>query len=288
MDKVTVTAHAKANLFLRVLAREASGFHQLETLFTLLELHDTLTIERADGDVALTVDGPDTGPAEANLAVRAAQTVLTATGNTFGVRIHLQKRIPVGGGLGGGSSDAASTLHAVNQLAGNAVPGHEILQFAAKLGADVAFFASRRPFALAWGRGERLFAVPAPPAAPALLVVPPFGVETARAYQALDAGRSDTQWFRGGVALDAEALTSWGGIGRLGGNDFEAPVFGKEPGLKALFERLAGTRPLLCRMSGSGSCLIAIYKSARERDGAAEELGERDARLIRTATRAIA
>ncbi|MEX1051453.1 MAG: 4-(cytidine 5'-diphospho)-2-C-methyl-D-erythritol kinase [Gemmatimonadales bacterium] len=284
-DAVTIQAHAKANLFLRVLAREQSGFHQLETLFTLLELHDTLTVERTAGGVELTVEGADTGPADDNLAVRAARMVLDATGARFGVRMHLTKRIPVGGGLGGGSSNGAAALHAVNQLAGNAVPSHEILQFAAKLGADMPFLASGRSFALAWGRGERLFALPAPSAAPVLLVVPPFGVNTAKAYQALDAGRAANQWFRGSIVLEPDALGTWGGIGRLGGNDFESPVFGKEPELKALFERLAETRPLLARMSGSGSALIAIYQNERDRDGAASEIGTHAALLIRTSTK---
>ena len=284
-DALTIHAHAKANLLLRVLAREASGYHQIETLFTLLELHDTLTVERTAGGIELTVTGGDTGPTDANLAHRAARMVLDATGGRFGVRMHLEKRIPVGGGLGGGSSDGAAALHAVNRLANAAVPQHEILQFAARLGADVPFLASGRSFALAWGRGERLMALPAPPLAPVLLLVPPFGINTAVAYQQLDAGRSANQWLRGSIVLETEAMTTWGGIGRLGGNDFESPVFGKEPGLRALFERLAETRPLLARMSGSGSALIAVYKGERERDGAAEEIGERDCRLIRTATR---
>ena len=109
--------------------------------------------------------------------------VLEATGNRFGVSIGLTKRIPVRAGLGGGSSDAAAALHAVNALAGNAVPRHELLHFAAKLGADVAFFASGAPLAVAWGRGERLFRIPAPPAMPAALAVPAISVATPDAYK---------------------------------------------------------------------------------------------------------
>src|SRR5437762_11684910 len=101
--------------------------------------------------------------------------VLDATGNRFGVAIKLTKRIPVRSGLGGGSSDGAAALHAVNALAGNAVPRHELLHLATRLGADVAFFASGAPAALAWGRGERPFRLPPPPAAPApvALALPP-------------------------------------------------------------------------------------------------------------------
>jgi 4-diphosphocytidyl-2-C-methyl-D-erythritol kinase len=285
-DRVTIAAHAKANLLLRVLSRETSGYHGLETLFVLLELADTLTVERSAGGIALAVEGADTGPVEDNLAYRAAALALEATGRRFGVQIRLIKRIPVSAGLGGGSSDAAAALHAVNTLAGNVIPRHEILQLAAQLGSDVPFLASGAPLALAWGRGERMFRLPVPAAASALLVVPPFGVSTVKAYELLDRGR-DWSRPRGTVVLDAEAFSTWGGIARLGGNDFEVPVFGKEPVLRALYEKLCATRPLLARLSGSGSALVAIYRSDQDRDAAALEIGERDQRLLRTLTRAI-
>lgn len=286
-DRVRIAAHAKANLVLRVLARETSGFHTLETLFTLLELADELEVERTAEGIALEVSGGETGPTEENLAYRAAELVLGATGRRFGVRIRLTKRIPVSAGLGGGSSDGAATLHAVNALADGAVPRHEILQFAARLGSDVPFLASGAPMALAWGRGERLFRLAPPPSAPVLLVMPSFGVNTAKAYALLDAGRANEDGFRGAVVLEADAFDSWGGIGRLGGNDFEVPIFGKEPTLKALFERLAGTRPLLARLSGSGSALIAVYRNARDRDGSEMELRSPDVATVRTDTRSV-
>lgn len=283
---VRVSAHAKANLFLRVLSRETTGYHGLETLFTLLELSDELTAERTESGIELAVDGADTGPTEANLAYRAADLVLEATGRRFGVRMRLTKHIPVGAGLGGGSSDGAAALHAVNTLAGHAVPRTEILQLSTRLGADVAFFAGGAAFALAWGRGERMYRLPPPPAAPVLLVVPGFGVNTAKAYELLDQGRDWTAP-RGPVLLDVDAFGAWGGIARLGGNDFEVPVFGKEPGLRGLFERLCATRPLLARLSGSGAALIGIYRNERDREAAAMELAGGTHRLIPTLTRAV-
>src|SRR5207302_11174196 len=135
-------------------------------------LADELRVRRTDAGVELEVNGPDLGPTDENLAVRAARAVLDATGSRFGVAIALTKRIPVRAGLGGGSSDGAAVLHAVNALAGNAVPRHELLHFAAKLGADVAFFAGGAALAVAWGRGERQFRMPAPPSPPALVAVP--------------------------------------------------------------------------------------------------------------------
>jgi 4-diphosphocytidyl-2-C-methyl-D-erythritol kinase len=287
VQQVTIRAHAKTNLVLRVLAREDSGYHSIETLFALLELHDTITVERTDSGIELQVEGADTGPAEQNLVYRAADMVLKATVAHVGVRIALQKEIPVKAGLGGGSSDGAAALHAVNSIVNNAVPRHEILQFAAKLGSDVAFFASGAPLALGWGRGERLFRLPAPPAAPALVVVPDFGVSTKQAYELLRIGKGSGDR-RGAVVLDSDALTTWGGIGRLGGNDFETVLFGKEPRLRELFERLAQSGPRLVRLSGSGSAVIAIYANESQRDNAAIEVGERRFRIIKTTTRAEA
>src|SRR6266478_1867877 len=181
-DAFRVLAHAKVNLFLRILARESSGFHQIETAFALLEMADELVVRRTGSGVTLEVAGPDLGPSDENLAVRAARMVLDATGNRFGVTIKLTKRIPVRAGLGGGSSDGAAALHAVNALAGNAVPRHELLHFGVQLGADVAFFAGGAALALAWGRGERQFRLAAPASHPALLAVPPIQVSTPDAY----------------------------------------------------------------------------------------------------------
>lgn len=280
-----ISAHGKVNLFLRILARESTGRHQIETAFALLELADEIEARRIDAGVTLEVDGPDLGPADENLAVRAARAVLAATGDRFGVALKLTKRIPVRAGLGGGSSDGAAALHAVNALAGNAVPRHELLHFAAKLGADVTFFASGAPLAVAWGRGERLFRLPAPPAAPVLVAIPSVQIATPDAYRWWDEA-NPMPAARGPVALDAEALATWGSIGRLGGNDFESPVFGKHPELRALYERLAGTGPVWVRLCGSGCAVAAAYKKERERDDAAERLGTKGQTLIRTATRA--
>lgn len=293
-DAVRVAAHAKVNLFLRILARDTSGWHQLETAFALLELADELEARRMppqDG-VTLTVDGPDLGPASENLAVRAARLVLEATGgggggggaSRFGVALRLTKRIPVRAGLGGGSADGAAALHAVNALAGNAIPRHELLHYAAKLGADVAFCASGAPLAIAWGRGERLFRLPPPPPTPVLIAVPPVAIATPDAYRWWDTHHPEPP-ARGPVALDADAFATWGSIGRLGGNDFEVPVFGKYPELRTLYERVAGTGPIWVRLCGSGSAVAAAYKNERERDAAVQRLGPTPA-LLRTATRA--
>ena len=283
-DRIQTLAHAKVNLLLRILARETSGYHQIETVFQLLELADDVTVTRSAGGVTLDVDGPDLGPVDDNLAVRAAQLVLEATGRKFGVAIALTKRIPVRAGLGGGSSDAAAVLHAVNALAGHAVPRHEVLHLGLRLGADVTFFASGAATAVAWGRGERLFRIAAPPEAPALIAVPSVAVATPEAYRWWDEMHSDPA-ARGPLVLDAAALATWGSIGRLGGNEFEVPVFSHHPVVRAVFEQLAATGPLWVRLCGSGAAVAAVYRSVRDRDDAALTLDPKSARPIATTTR---
>lgn len=283
---IQIQCRAKVNLFLRILAREADGYHGIETLFCRLALADDLAVERRDGhEITINTNGADLGPDQDNLAVRAARAVIEATGRRFGVHLQLTKRIPVRAGLGGGSSDAAGALIAVNQLANNAVPRHELLQVAARLGSDIPYFLSGGAFALGWGHGERLIRLPPLPAAPALLLLPPVGVATAEAYRWVDQARiSGTH--RGAVALDLEALSTWGNIGRMAGNEFESVVFGKHPEIRAAYEALTGTHPLLCRMSGSGSALFAVYRTSRERDDAKLQLSPRLGKTVATETMA--
>jgi 4-diphosphocytidyl-2-C-methyl-D-erythritol kinase len=277
---VTLRAPAKLNLFLRVLAREDDGYHSIESLFCLIDFADELRAERREAKgISLTVVGADCGPEEQNLATRAARMVFDATGYPGGVHITLTKRIPIQAGLGGGSSDAAAALTAVNQLVNNAVPRHELLQFAARLGADVPFFLSGGALALGWGHGERMLRLPPLPPAPGLLLIPPIGISTPEAYRQVDGARHGAHR-RGAVALDLDALSGWGSVARLGGNDFEFALFGRHPELKQGFEALAGTHPLLCRMTGSGSGLFAIYRSGRDREDARMQLNPRLGRVV--------
>jgi 4-diphosphocytidyl-2-C-methyl-D-erythritol kinase len=284
---VSLPALAKVNLFLRVLSREEGDYHGIETLLCLISLADSLQAERTEGPgVTIEVTGAELGSGDQNLATRAAALVLESVGNRFGIHLTLTKRIPVRAGLGGGSSDAAAALHAANRLAGGAIPRHELLQLAARLGSDVPFFLAGAPLALAWSRGERLLRLPPLPMAPALLLTPPIGVSTADAYGWVDNARQSAGR-RGAVALDLDALSGWGDIARMAGNDFESPVFARHGEIRNAFEALVGTRPLLCRMSGSGSTLFAIYRSARDRDDATMMLGRKHGTLTPVETVAV-
>lgn len=274
-DSLTQLAHAKANLFLRVLARESDGYHGIETLFCRLELADTLTGRRTTGaDVTLEVEGGETGPVDENLAVQAARMVLEASKVRFGVSLSLTKRIPVGAGLGGGSADAAAALTIVNGLGGNAIPRAELLHLASRLGADVPFCLSGASLALGWSHGERMLSLPPLPRAPVLLLTPGTSVRTADAYRWIDEARA-TAGRRGTLLLDAPALAGWSDVARMAGNDFESAVFGRLPGVRDAFEALARTRPLLCRMSGSGSTLLAVYRNDGDCEDARMMLGKK-------------
>jgi 4-diphosphocytidyl-2-C-methyl-D-erythritol kinase len=276
---VSLPALAKVNLFLRVLSRDQDGYHSLETLLSLVSLADTLRAERRPGrGVTIAVEGADLGAPEQNLAVRAAARVLEATGDRFAIHLTLTKHIPVRAGLGGGSSDAAAALHAANRLTGNAVPRHELLQFAAHLGSDIPFFLTGAPLALAWSRGERMLRLPPLPPSPALLLTPPIPITTSEAYTWVDRAK-ESAGRRGAVALDLDVLSRWGDIGRMAGNDFESPVFGRYSEIRTAFEALVTTRPLVCRMTGSGSTLFAIYRSDHDRDDAIMMLGRKHGAL---------
>jgi 4-diphosphocytidyl-2-C-methyl-D-erythritol kinase len=178
-------APAKLNLFLHILGRRPDGYHELQTCFQFVDLCDEITIEvRADGQIRRAVDIPGL-PADADLCVRAARALKDATGGSLGADIRLLKRIPIGGGLGGGSSDAAACLVALNRLWGLHWPPEKLAVLGLKLGADVPVFVHGRA-AWAEGVGERLtplYAAQAPAESNYLILKPNVSVSTAAVFQ---------------------------------------------------------------------------------------------------------
>ena len=256
--RMTLDAPAKVNLSLRVLERRSDGFHAIETLMAPLALADRLEVELKDGegvdfscsDPALPMDGT-------NLACRAVEAFAKATGRKIGVRIHLEKHIPHGAGLGGGSSDAAAVLRALDMLLETEFEVEELEALAGTIGSDVPFFIRGVP-AMCRGRGEVVEPLEGIPAAEILLVKPPFPVSTAWAYGAWAASKKSCETF--------PAL--WGSI-RME-NDLEAPVFSKHLQLPVLKHWL-GAQPgvAAAMMSGSGSTIFAVC------DGPVEGIEER-------------
>lgn len=252
-----ILAQAKVNLVLRVLARETSGYHQIETLFLRLDLADEIVVRPGGRGRTLDCRGADVGPMERNLAYRAAMAMREA-GGPDAFAIEIDKRIPVGAGLGGGSADAAAVLRALNAGRAEPLPDDRLLALAAGLGADVPFLASGAVMALAWGRGERMLALRSPPARQVVVLAPPFGVSTAQAYGWID---SAAPAVTAGM-LDREALTDWTGLAANAHNDFEPVVTARHPDISGLVTALreAGASPAL--MSGSGSAVFGIFAHA--------------------------
>jgi 4-diphosphocytidyl-2-C-methyl-D-erythritol kinase len=252
-----VLAQAKINLGLRVLAREASGYHSIETVFARLALGDEVTVRVTDGAQSLDVRGPDTGPVERNLAWRAALAVREATGWPPGFAIEIEKRIAVGAGLGGGSADAGAVLRALNALAPHPMGDAKLLRLAASLGADAPFMTSTAALALAWGRGERMLRLPPLPERSVALVNPGFAVSTAEAYAWLDAARGE--FLPSPAVTGTERFATWESLAPLTENDFEAVVAARHPGLAGITEALLRAGASFAHLSGSGSMVYGLF-----------------------------
>jgi 4-diphosphocytidyl-2-C-methyl-D-erythritol kinase len=265
MATARVLAQAKINLFLRVLAREASGFHQLETLLCRLDLGDDISIRLTESSRSLDCRGKvipraGLGHTEKNLAWRAATAFVEATQWATGFEIEIEKRIPVGGGLGGGSADAGAVLRALNALAPSPLDVHSLLRLGATLGADVPFLTQDdSPLALAWGRGDRLLTLPVLPARPCHLVTFRRGVATADAYRWLAESPAEAP---GPVAYTARELSDWKWVELLARNEFERVVLPRQPLIRMVLEglRLPDLRTAypVVLMSGSGASIFAL------------------------------
>ncbi len=254
-----VPAPAKLNLFLHVVGRRPDGYHLLQTVFRFVDLCDTLDFENtADGSIERAGEGLAGLPAEQDLVLRAARNLQQATGTRRGARIRYDKRIPAGGGLGGGSSDAATTLVALNRLWGTGLTRAELMRLALPLGADVPVFVFGRA-AFAQGVGEDLTAVDLPERA-YWIVRPPAHVTTADVFCAPDLTR-DSESVKIAVFTDWQTGRDAGDF--FGRNDLEAVVFRQQPLIAALAQTMqdAGVE---VRMTGSGSCLFAEFSDAAQ------------------------
>ena len=284
-----VSAHAKLNLSLRVLAREASGYHQIETVFCALELADEIDIELTGDGITLDVQTPsgattvDLGPVEQNLVVRAAVAFEEFAGIAEGVHIRLLKRVPHGAGLGGGSSDAAAVLLALNSLHDAPLSQDDLLQVGSRLGSDVPFFLSGAALALAWGRGHRVVPLRALPQRTVLLAMPPERVPTADAYAAFSHHRGHT-WCAPAAIVPVD-VAGWSDVDRLAHNDFEEIVFMRLPQQRALREVLAGAGASPARLTGTGSAVFGVFAGEDEAVRAQQMLAQRFPNVAVTLTR---
>jgi 4-diphosphocytidyl-2-C-methyl-D-erythritol kinase len=281
-------AFAKINLDLRVLSRRPDGYHELRTVFQTVSLADRIQVaftpsRQTSITVHANVDIAD------NLITQAAEACLGAMRVAGRIEFELDKRIPMGAGLGGGSSDAAAVLLALPVLAGKLLDGPTLLKLAAELGSDVPFFLLGGS-AVAIGRGTELYPLPDQTSRRGLVVAPGIHISTADAYRRLSAElTTESQQnkmvsfqsgvWRGSVPPSGEAQTSFGQ------NDFETVVFSRHPELKSIKRRLLklGARPAL--MSGSGSAVFGLFPERDQLHRAIQSLREEQVFPIRLVSR---
>jgi len=244
MKSITVPAPAKVNLFLHVTGRRADGYHTLESLIALIDLADTVTLTRRDDGVIRRQRDVAGVPEDHDLSLRAARALQATTGSRFGVDVVLDKHIPLGSGLGGGSSDAASVLLALNRLWELALPRSELLRLAVGLGADVPLFVAGEN-TMARGIGEVLTPVSLPPCFLAL-AFPPAAVPTADIFRAPELTRATPS-----AKIDVFSE----GYGR---NDLAPVTASRFPAVAAAIDALSRASSL-ARMSGSGACVFAAF-----------------------------
>ena len=275
MNSFSLPAYAKVNLHLSVLGKRPDGYHQLITLFERVDLADELHVERSGpaGGLEFSCEASGVPSDSTNLAVRAAQLYREASGWNDGLRIRLEKKIPAGGGLGGGSSDAAAVLLALQQLSGKALAPDRLMECALSLGSDVPFFAADVPWAMGRERGDQIEPAAVQVLLWHLLVTPDFPIPTKEIYRAFKLT---------GLPPDATLLfraLEQREIPRIRGLLFNA----LEPTVEALYPEMRRVKSDVeiitglpnSMVSGSGSSVFALCESKEEAESAAEKVRKR-------------
>jgi 4-diphosphocytidyl-2-C-methyl-D-erythritol kinase len=269
-----IKARAKINIVLDVAGKRADGYHELRTVFYETGLCDILDfsvsetpgiwIECTDGSIPAGKD---------NLVYKAAELLLKKYGIEKGIDVRIEKNIPHGAGLGGGSSDAAAALKAVNTLFKLGIPDKELEGFGARIGADVPFFISGGA-AYAEGIGEKLTAINNIDLGYLLIAKPDFGVSTVSAYKALD---MEKEIFHpdAGALIKAMQSADMEKVYSNIGNSFEIPVFRMYPEIRRIKEAFLEEGAAASAMSGSGSAVFAVYKEKNAAVSAAEKIKSR-------------
>jgi 4-diphosphocytidyl-2-C-methyl-D-erythritol kinase len=267
---LAIAAPAKINLHLEVLGRRPDGFHELRTLLQSIDLADRLELEPAPvGRLQLEVDPPGVVPVDGNLVLRAAGALWSHVGRRPGARLRLVKRIPAGGGLGGGSADAAAALVALDRLWGTGLGTSALLRLAAGLGSDVPFFLLGG-LALGVGRGDEVY--PLPDLGPLTVVVatPALSIPTPEVYGSLDRRLT---WFAPdasvyGLAAGLSDEVPWSSFK----NDLQPVVVNRWRQVEDVLRALAGYDPLHVSMTGSGSACYAVFADRSRAEAAAHGL----------------
>ncbi len=273
-------AYAKINLGLEVLSRREDGYHELRTIFQTIDLYDRLSFRLAEKGIELSSNDPDLPSGGGNLVIRAAEILADKIECSKGARIELEKTIPAGRGLGGGSADAAMTLLALNELWKGDLSEAELRQLARGIGMDVPYFLVGGT-ALGLGRGEEIFPLGFQFEVPIVLILPDFAVSTAEAYRNLILTKRETS-----LKLQDFALSCLGGRGMSLDlvNDLESSTTVFSPAIHEYKARLTELGAAVSLMSGSGSSVFGVFYDDAVARSAAESLAARGTRAIATRT----
>lgn len=273
MKEISVEASAKVNLYLRVLGRRADGYHEILSLLQAVSLADRLIFRALDPAGAVALHGDFAVEPEKNLIVQAVRAFRAVTGIDRGVRIDVEKRIPAGAGLGGGSSDAAAALVALDRLWGTGLGLPRLRALAERLGSDVPFFLHGAA-SIVEGRGERVRPLPARSDFCLILFHPPFAIDTAAAYRWLDMDPHRTAGTAAALALEAMYREAPVGQWRLE-NSFDPVVEARFPLVAEIKRLLIGQNARYAGLSGSGSTVFGLFEGRDEAEKAARGLSDR-------------
>ena len=275
-------APAKLNLSLRVLGRRADGYHELDTLFERIDLADELTFTPQPGSaLTLTTDHPTLGVGVDNLILKAARLLQRTAGVSHGAAIHLVKRIPVAGGLGGGSSDAATTLVGLNKLWGLSMERARLKALAAELGSDVPFFLEEAAFAVGRGRGERCEPRTGLPTLWHVLVTPPAALSTKEIFDDWDRAQAAAGLTapEGSLRIVEHALSN-GSLSELAQwvvNDLTPVAIRRCPLILTILSRLHEAGCPVALMSGSGPSVLGLCHDSEHANVIADRIRRLDA-----------
>lgn len=282
MPSVELESRGKVNLGLRVVGKRDDGYHNIETVFSTIELKDQLTIEESNSGIEVHADGRGVPEGKENLAYAAAERTLGMAGNGSGIRVTIKKEIPAGGGLGGASSNAAAVIVGANQLLELGLAETDLYKIARSVGSDVPFFI-RGGSALATGRGDRLQFFDAGMSVDLVIVFPGFPISTSWAYSKVDSGLTP-EWFDIKILASALEQGDLSSLCKRLYNSFEDIVFESYPALFEIKNKMIEFGAVGSLLSGSGSCLFGIALDAESGAELAARLGREGLTVWKTAT----
>lgn len=266
---MTILSYAKINLGLRIVRKRQDGFHDIETIFKVIDLHDTIELTPlSEPALRLSTDRPDLPTDESNIIIKAIRWLERTTGKKLGFDIHLRKNIPVGGGLGGGSSNGAAVLVHVNRLTGLGLSEEELLKGGAELGSDVPFFVGfylgKGSTAFGSGRGERLEFFEWPLSETAVIVHPNIPISTAWAYRNFNKTNDKNASFHLTKNTVSAILSAPLEKATFFDNDFEFLVFSHYPRTQEIRDSLVHAGAKFASLSGSGSTVFGLLDQRSE------------------------